>query len=322
MVVVGGGPAGYTASLYAARAGLRPICVEGFESGGQIARTNRLENYPGFPEAVGGQELADRIREQAVNCGARMVFEDVVSVDLDSRPFWVFTTGPSFQARSMIVATGSRPKKLGVPGEVELEGRGVGYCAICDGPMFAGRRIIVVGGGDAAIEEALSLHMIASEVTLLHRRSEFRAGAASRAALAAAPGVKVRMSVLVEEIVGDEEVGLTGVKIRDAETGQVEYLETDGVFVAVGQEPASGLFLPKLDCDRAGFLLTRPGSTATNVPGVFAAGDVADPRYRQAITAAGLGCKAAIDAERWLLGTRPAEHELAAPTAAGASLAR
>lgn len=306
VVVVGGGPAGYTAALYAARAGLRPICVEGYESGGQIARTKQLENFPGFPDAVGGQELADRIREQAVRCGARMVFEDATAVDLGERPFRVETTGPTFVTQALIVATGSRPKQLGVPGEAELTGRGVAFCAICDGPMFAGRRVVVVGGGDAAVEEALSLRVIASHVTLLHRRDEFRAGAASQNALRAATDITVRTPVAVEEVVGDDELGLTGLKIRDLETGAVEYLETDGLFIAVGQKPTSALFTPWVEADPNGFLRVEPGTTRTNVPGVFAAGDVADPRYRQAVTAAGFGCMAAIDAERWLHGIRSA----------------
>jgi thioredoxin reductase (NADPH) len=302
VLIVGGGPAGYTAALYAARAGLRPVCVEGYESGGQIARTTELANYPGFPDAVGGQELADRIREQAVNVGARIVFEDVTEVDLGDRPFRVETTGPSFSAQALVVATGSRPKKLGLPGEDELTGRGVAFCAICDGPMFAGRRVVVVGGGDAAIEEALALRLIASEVVLVHRRNEFRAVAASRLALAAANEIQVRTPVVVEEIVGDNVLGLTGVRLRDVETGGTEYLEADGLFIAIGQQPASGLFTPGLDVDQNGFLRTRPGTTVTNLPGVFAAGDVADPRYRQAVTAAAQGCMAAIDAERWLSG--------------------
>jgi len=315
LLIVGGGPAAFTAAMYAARAGLRPLCVEGYDSGGQISRSSRVENFPGFPEAVEGSELAGLIRTQAVKYGARAVYEEVVEVDLGVTPFSVVTTGPAFAADALIVATGSVPHRLQVTGEEEWDGRGVAYCAICDGPMFAGKRVVVVGGGDAAIEEVLSLRKICSEVTLVHRRTEFRASHVSQAALAQASDIVVLTPYILEEILGEDGPGVTAVKIRNLEEGSTSYRETDGVFVAVGQQPSSALFTPWLHSDERGFLLHQPGSTATNVAGVFVAGDVADARYRQAITAAGTGCAAAIDAERWLLGARStAQIEMALST--------
>jgi thioredoxin reductase (NADPH) len=302
IVVIGGGPAGYTAAIYAARGGLEPVCIEGYASGGQIVRSGEIHNFPGYPGGIAGNDLAERMREQAIAFGAKIATDEVVTANLSASPFTITTVENVYHADSVIIATGASSRRLGLPSEDEYDGRGVCYCAICDGPLFAGQRVAVVGGGDAAVEEALALSRIASHVTLIHRRNEFRANAAIRATLADSP-VEVRTPYVVEEILGGE-TGVTGVRIRNVEDGKPEDLPVEGFFVAIGHVPASDLFDEYLKTDSHGFLVTESGTTATNVPGVFAAGDVADPRYRQAITAAASGCAAAIDAERWLLSRR------------------
>jgi thioredoxin reductase (NADPH) len=300
VIVIGGGPAGYTAALYAARAGLSPVCYEGFDTGGQISRSAQVDNYPGLL-GVAGADLGTKIRDQAETFGAGFEFGDVLAVDLGAAPYRVVGMDGERTADAVIVATGAAARKLGLPSEAAFEGRGVAYCVICDGPMFAGRDVVVVGGGDAAVGEALGLRHIAGSVTLVHRRNEFRASGVMRAALAAATDITVITPAMVEEILGVEADGVTGVRIRMVDDGSVRDLDAEGVFVAIGHEPASQLFQPWLECDEFGFVVTAPGTTATNVPGVFAAGDIADSRYRQAITAAASGCQAAIDAERYLL---------------------
>jgi thioredoxin reductase (NADPH) len=304
MVIIGGGPAGYTSAVYAARAQLEPVCLEGYNSGGQIVRSGEIHNFPGHPDGIPGDELADRIRNQAVRFGARMVTADVQSVDFSGSRFVVRAPRGGYLAETVIIATGAQPRRLGLAGETAFEGRGVCYCAICDGPFFAGRRVAVVGGGDVALEEALTLSRVAESVVLIHRRNDFRASRASLAALRDAPNIAVRTPHVLTDILGDDDHGVTGVRIRSVQDDVASELGVDGVFVAIGHEPASGLFSPWLEIDANGFLVTEPDSTATNLPGVFAAGDVADPRYRQAITAAASGCAAAIDAERWLTTRR------------------
>jgi len=311
VVIVGGGPAGYSAAVYAARAGLEPICVEGYASGGQIVRSPGIHNYPGFPGGINGTDLADRMREQAVSFGARFVMTEADGVDLGARPFQVSTHDGVFVAESLIVATGAQSRRLGLASEDEYEGRGVCYCAICDGPFFAGKRVAVIGGGDAAVEEAIQLAGIADTVVLIHRRSGFRANASIRSVVADTPGITVRTPYVAAEILGDDAAGVTGVRVAHVDTGAVEDIPVDGVFIAIGHEPNSAMFTKWLTVDEYGFLVTEPGSTASNVPGVFIAGDVADPRYRQAITAAASGASAAIDAERWLISQR-GERPLAA----------
>ena len=298
LAIVGGGPAGYTAAIYAARAGLRPVCVEGYASGGQIIRSSEIHNFPGYPDGIAGSELADRMRDQAIASGARLVTTDVTTVDLGRSPFEIVTPDGRIASEAVIVATGARARRLGLPSEDELEGMGVCYCAICDGPFFAGQRVVVVGGGDAAAEEALTLSRIAAEVILVHRRTEFRATASLMAAVKGRPNVTILTPYVVTAILGS--AGVTGVRLRDLTDDSVRDLDADGVFVAIGHEPATDLVSPWLKVDVHGFVVTEPGTTATNVPGVFAAGDIADSRYRQAVTAAGSGCSAAIDAERWL----------------------
>jgi thioredoxin reductase (NADPH) len=315
VVIVGGGPAGLTSALYAARAGLTPVCLEGYDSGGQMSRAVVVENFPGLPpEGVSGAELTDGIRNQAVHHGARILTDEVIAIDRDAdERFAVRTAGGTIRARAVIMATGSAARELGVPGEEEYVGRGVAYCAICDGAFFAGKRVTVVGGGDAAVGEALALCKVACEVTLIHRRSTLRAGTASRSALERSD-VHVRTPFIVEEIVGDEQLGVTGLKLRNLDEGSTTYHGTDGVFVSIGHIPASRLVADWVDLDPEGYIVTLHGSTTTRTPGIFAAGDVADRRYRQAITAAASGGAAAIDAEHWLLGAERAP----APADAGA----
>jgi thioredoxin reductase (NADPH) len=308
IVIVGGGPAGYTAAIYAARAGLTPVCIEGYSSGGQIVRSYEIHNFPGHPDGIAGSELADRIRDQAERSGARMVASQVESVDLSGPPFVITTDREQFLAGAVIVATGATSRRLGLAGETAFEGRGVCYCAICDGPFFAGRRVAVVGGGDVALEEALALSGIAEQVILVHRRAEFRASVVNRSALARMANITVLTPHVVTDIVGDD-TGVTGIEVRDLAQDTTTRIGVEGVFVAIGHEPATEMFRPWLDADPAGFLITVPRTTATNVAGVFAAGDVADPRYRQAITAAASGSAAAMDAERWLNAGRHAPRD-------------
>jgi thioredoxin-disulfide reductase len=303
LAIIGGGPAAFTAALYSGRANLNPLCIEGYESGGQIARSYRVENYPGIGKDVSGADLSSRIREQAEGFGARMVFDDVQSIDFSERPFRIVTNETEFLADSLILATGSKARRLGLPSELEFDGRGVAYCAVCDGPFFAGKRVAVVGGGDAAVEEALLLQETAASVTLIHRRREMRAGAILQDALRSAGNIDVLIPHIVDEILGNEE-GVTGLRVRNTETGSLSQLDIDGIFISIGHDPSSSLFVPAIETDSHGYVVRQGGSTATNIPGVFVAGDVADPRYRQAITAAGSGCQAAIDAERWLLAHR------------------
>jgi thioredoxin reductase (NADPH) len=299
-LIIGGGPAGYTAAIYAARAGLEPVCVEGYNSGGQVIRSGLVHNFPGHPDGIAGEDLADRIRSQAIAAGARIVTSLVESIDHTGSPFVVATDGVRFSTESVIVATGAEPRRLGLASEDAYEGRGVCYCAICDGPFFRGKRVAVVGGGDTAAEEALTLSGIADSVLLIHRRAEFRASAVNRAALAERQNITVLAPAVVTEVLGDDERGVTGVTISDATDGTARDLDVDGLFVAIGHTPATSLFHGWLDTDPHGCLITEPGGTATSVPGVFAAGDVTDSRYRQAVTAAAAGCAAAMDAERWL----------------------
>lgn len=301
VVIAGGGPAGYTAALYAARAGLQPICIEGFDSGGQISRSYLVENFPGVPDGTSGADLAGRIREQATTFGARILMEDVVAADLAQRPFTVETTGPTIIADSVIIATGSKPRPLGLPGEEELVGRGLAYCALCDGAFFAGQRVVVVGGGNAALGESLAMARVASEVVLVHRRNDFRADAVVEETVRNTPAIELRTPYVVTDLVEDE-TGLCGVKLHNVDTGETCYESVSGLFVAIGHEPAVGVFAPYVAVE-AGHVVTAVDSTATTLEGVFAAGDVADSRYRQAITAAASGCQAAIDAERWLVAT-------------------
>jgi thioredoxin reductase (NADPH) len=298
VIIIGGGPAGYTAALYAARANLRPLVIEGFNWGGQLMITSDVENYPGYADGIMGPEMMQDFRRQAERFGAEFVTDDVTKVDFSEQPFRVWVEDGEYAAETVIVATGASARQLGLESERKMQGRGMSYCATCDAAFFPDKHVVVVGGGDSAMEEATFLSRFASKVTVVHRRDEFRA---SQIMLERARGndkIEWITNAVVDEVLGDTRV--TGVRLRDVNTGETWEIEADGVFAAIGHDPNTGLFLDQLDHDEAGYLVTKPGSTETNVPGVFAVGDVVDHTYRQAVTAAGSGCMGALDAERFL----------------------
>jgi thioredoxin reductase (NADPH) len=299
LVIIGSGPAGLTAALYAARADLNPIVFEGLVAGGQLMITTDVENYPGFPDGILGPELMDQFRKQAERFGTRLHQVDVTEVDFSTRPFRINVGADEYTADAVIIATGASATWLGVPGEEKLTGKGVSACATCDGFFFRDKELIVVGGGDTAMEEALFLTKFASKVTVVHRRDELRASKIMAARAEANDKIEMSWNSIVTEIHGDDLV--SGVTLEDTVTGESSEMAIDGVFVAIGHKPTTNLFVDKLDLDENGYLIIADsGGTRTSVEGVFAAGDVADHIYRQAVTAAGTGCMAAIDAERWL----------------------
>jgi thioredoxin reductase (NADPH) len=304
IVIVGSGPSGLTAAVYAARADLEPVVVEGLAAGGQLMLTTDVENYPGFPEGIMGPDLMARFREQAERFGARFVTADADSVDLSARPFTVHADGLEYRAEALIASTGASARMLGLPNEARLLGHGVSTCATCDGFFFRDHEIAVIGGGDTAIEEALFLSKFASKVTVVHRRDELRASRIMQDRAFANDKLTFRWNSVVEDVLGDHK--LSGLVLRDVVTNETSQLDVTGAFVAIGHTPNTSLFEGQLDLDANGYVLTAGGSTATSVPGVFAAGDVQDHVYRQAITAAGTGCMAAIEAERWLAAERHA----------------
>jgi len=298
LIIIGGGPAGYTAALYSARADLEPLVIEGFRWGGQLMLTSDVENYPGYADGVIGPEMMADFRRQAERFGAEFVTDDVTKVDFSEQPFRVSVGDDEYRARSVIVATGANARWLGLESERRLQGRGVSACATCDGAFFRAKQIVVVGGGDSAFEEALFLTRFGTKVTLVHRRDEFRASQIMVNRARENEKVEFLTPYVVEEILGDKCV--TGIRLRNAETGEPLEIEADGFFVAIGHEPNTALFVDQLEHDEAGYLITKPGTTETNIPGVFAVGDVQDHVYRQAVTAAGSGCMGALDAERFL----------------------
>jgi thioredoxin reductase (NADPH) len=298
VIVVGSGPAGYTAALYTARAQLKPLVFEGSQYGGALMNTTDVENYPGFPEGIIGPELMDQIRTQAERFGAELVTDDVISVDLTGDIKIVRTHGGEFAARAVIIATGSAYKKLGVPGEERLAGHGVSWCATCDGFFFRNQDIVVVGGGDTAMEEATFLTRFGKSVTIVHRRDALRASKIMQERAFTNDKINFVWDSEVVEVLG--ETSVTGVRIRNVKTGEEQVLDASGFFVAIGHDPRSDLFRGQVRLDEEGYVLVDAPSTHTSVPGVFAAGDVVDHIYRQAVTAAGTGCAAALDAERFL----------------------
>ncbi|MDC0749901.1 thioredoxin-disulfide reductase [Polyangium mundeleinium] len=305
VIIIGSGPAGLTASIYAARANLKPLCIEGFNAGGlipggQLMFTTDVENYPGFPQKVTGQELMQRFRDQAEHQGTEIVTADVTKVDLSARPFKVWVEETLYLAKTVVVATGARANYLGLPSEEALKNKGVSACAVCDGALYRGRDVAVVGGGDTAMEEASYLAGLCSSVTLVHRRDEFRASKAMIERVVSNPKIKILYSHVVEEVLDVRADEVTGIVVKNLKTGETSSIPVAAFFVAIGHTPMTELFVGQLETHANGYLKTVPGSTRTSVPGVFAAGDVQDWTYRQAVTAAGTGCMAALDAERFL----------------------
>jgi thioredoxin reductase (NADPH) len=302
VLILGSGPAGYTAAIYAARANLKPILVQGLQPGGQLTITTDVENYPGFADPVQGPWLMEQMQKQAEHVGTRLILDMVTSCDLSRRPFrCVGDSGDSYLGETLIICTGAQARWLGLPSEKRFQGYGVSACATCDGFFFRGREVAVVGGGNSAVEEALFLTNFATKVTLIHRRDRLRAEKIGQDRLFRNPKVEVIWNSVVEEVLGaDNPPGVTGLKLKNLVTGASSQIAVDGLFVAIGHDPATQLFRGKLSMDAEGYIQTAPDSTATSIAGVFAAGDVKDKIFRQAVTAAGMGCMAALEAERFL----------------------
>jgi thioredoxin reductase (NADPH) len=301
-LILGSGPAGYTAAIYAARAMLHPLLIEGIQPGGQLTITTDVENYPGFADVIQGPWLMEQMRAQALHVGTEIVSDHVVAADLRTRPFRLTgDSGEVYTCDALIICTGAQARWLGLPSEEKFKGFGVSACATCDGFFYRGKKVLVIGGGNTAVEEALFLTNFADKVVVVHRRDAFRAEKILQNRLFANPKIEVLWDTVLEEVLGaDEPRGVTGARLRKLKSGKVEDVECDGVFIAIGHKPATELFEGQLELRRGGYIATAPNSTATAIPGVFAAGDVTDDVFRQAVTAAGLGCMAALEAERWL----------------------
>jgi thioredoxin reductase (NADPH) len=304
VLIIGSGPAGYTAAIYAARANLEPVLMQGLEVGGQLSITTDVENYPGFAEVIQGPWLMEQMAAQATNCGAELVFDSMTALDLSRRPFaCTADAGDRYLADTLILATGAQARWLGLESEQRFSGHGVSACATCDGFFFRNMPVAVVGGGNTAVEEALYLSQMASSVTLIHRRDQLRAEKVLQDRLFRNAKVEIVWDSVVDEVLGRREpLAVTGLRLRNARTGALSEIAVDGVFIAIGHDPATQLVKGQLEMDRDGYVITAPDSTATSVPGVFAAGDVQDKIYRQAVTAAGSGCMAALEAEKFLAG--------------------
>ncbi len=304
LLIIGSGPAGYTAAIYAARAMLEPILVTGIDQGGQLTITTDVENYPGFAGAIQGPWLMEQMRDQALHVGARLINDTIVKVDFSRRPFvCAGDSGDTYTADAVIVSTGAQARWLGLSSEERFKGFGVSACATCDGFFYRGKEVLVIGGGNTAVEEALFLTKFASKVTLVHRRDSLRAEKIMQNRLFANPKVSVIWDSALEEVLGtDNPPGVTGARLRNVKTGATQEISAHGVFIAIGHSPSTAIFKGQLPMDRDGYLLKAPDSTATEIPGVFAAGDVTDKIFRQAVTAAGLGCMAALEAEKFLAG--------------------
>jgi thioredoxin reductase (NADPH) len=307
LIIIGSGPAGYTAGIYAARAMLRPLLIEGLHAGGQMTTTTDVENYPGFPDVIQGPWLMEQMKLQAEHVGTEMIRDHIVEADLSRRPFRLKgDSGTEYTADSLVIATGAQARWLGLPSEHKFQGYGVSACATCDGFFYRGKNVIVVGGGNTAVEEALYLANIASQVILVHRRGVLRAEKILQERLFRNERIDIMWNTELDEVLGHHDpLGVTGVKLKSTLTGEIIELPIDGVFIAIGHTPQSDLFKGQIEMKTSGYIITHPRSTATSVPGVFAAGDVADDVYRQAVTAAGMGCMAALDVERYLAGIEP-----------------
>ncbi|MFL5157225.1 MAG: thioredoxin-disulfide reductase [Microvirga sp.] len=310
LIIIGSGPAGYTAAIYAARALLEPVMISGFQPGGQLMITTDVENYPGFADVIQGPWLMEQMRIQAEHVGTHMISDHITKVDLRQRPFRLEgDSGHAYTCDALIVATGAQAKWLGLPSEGQFQGFGVSACATCDGFFYRGKEVVVVGGGNTAVEEALFLTNFASQVTIVHRRDHFRAERILQDRLFKHPKIEVIWNSAVEEICGSENPSsVTHVRLKNIVSGDMSDFKTDGVFIAIGHKPSTELFTGQLDMKSGGYLLTKPGLTETNIPGVFAAGDVTDDIYRQAVTSAGMGCMAALDAERYLAALEAAQE--------------